>query len=143
MYPTRFIQYVNLPKIPNHILANISSDPANYKFNSGTYWTDQHNQELNAWCQQNICAEMYFAFQCFTELVPCHRDVVTQIKLNYIISPGGNNTITKFYSADQNTLVDQYCIEPYRWHIFQANVPHSVDGIEPGHVRFAVTARVF
>lgn len=143
MYPARFVQYVNLPDIPQDILQSISVDPQHYEFDHGSYWTDQHNQALNAWAQKNICTDMYFAFQCFTNSVNMHKDLGTQIKLNYIVQPGGTQVVTEFYGDDQTTKLDQYIIEPGRWHLFRANVNHCVRGIEPGQVRFAITARVF
>lgn len=143
MYPARFIQYVNFPSIPTEILQSISTNINDYQFESGSYWTDQHNQILNNWCQANICNSMYFAFQCFSDSVGLHKDHETQIKLNYIITTGGNQVITEFLANDKTTKLAEYQIEPHRWHLFQANVYHCVQGIEPGQTRFAITARVF
>jgi hypothetical protein len=143
MYPSRFIQYLNLPSVPTEILKNISTNPADYKFESGSYWTDQHNQKINEWCQQHISAEMYFAFQCFDTDVDLHQDIGTEIKLNYLINTGGDQVSTEFYNSDRTTLLAQYTIDSHRWHIFRANVPHRVCNLQPNCVRFAITGRVF
>jgi hypothetical protein len=143
MYPARFVQYLNLPAIPDHIVNAISTRSADYVFAPGSYWTDQHNQQLNNWCQQHICADMYFAFQCFEQDVELHRDVDTQIKLNYIITTGGDQVVTEFYQDDATTCLDQVIIQPNRWHVFRANMLHRVCNIQPNQTRFAVTARAF
>jgi hypothetical protein len=143
MYAARFVQYLSLPLIPSNILERVSLDPKDYDLNNGSYWTDQHNHLINAWCQQNICPDMYFAFQCFTGPVDLHQDTGTQIKLNYVLSTGGNQVATEFYADDRTTLLDSHIIEPNRWHMFRANVYHCVRGIETGQTRFAITARVF
>jgi hypothetical protein len=54
MYQPRFIQYLNLPPIPNEILASIPQDFALYQGQKtkqfGAYlWSDAHNEQLNQW----------------------------------------------------------------------------------------------
>lgn len=143
MYPKRFVQYLNLPELPKHIVDTVSLQRQDYEFGAGGYWTDQHNQLINQWCQQHICSSAYFAFQCFVNDVDLHRDSGTQVKLNYVLSTGGDQVYTEFYNDDGVTQIDKIIIEPRRWHLFQANVLHRVSGIEPGHTRFAITTRMF
>lgn len=147
MYKSRYIQYFNFPKVPTHIIESIKLDPNFYtkKISHGNYnWTDQYNEELNAWGQENICADMYFAFQFFERPNIIHTDTGTHTKLNYVISTGGPNVLTHFYDDDRSTILDTYHIEPFRWHIFKADTFHSVPGpFEPGQIRFAITAKIF
>ena len=143
MYPEKFVQYLTLPCLPQHLVDTVSLQRQDYEFGSGGYWTDQHNQLINAWCQQHICDTMYFAFQCFDQDVELHRDVGTQIKLNYVLSTGGSGVVTEFYDDDEITRLDHVIIQPHRWHLLKANVKHRVCNIESGQTRFAITARVF
>ena len=149
MYTPRYIQYVNFPPIPKELLDRINRDFAQYckepgRFNSDTYWwSDSFNEEINQWCQQNICADMYFAFQVATGNMVPHKDSGTKIKINYVIDTGGLNVLTEFFDDDFTTKLASYCIEPHRWHIFKADTAHQVINIEPGKVRFSITGRIF
>lgn len=141
------IRYINLPTIPNSIVDSLPKDWQQYNqrvsyANSNYVWTDSFNQEINAWCQQNISADMYFGFQIMSGNVPIHRDINTLTKLIYLIYPGGSSVATNFYN-DQRERTHGYIIESGRWHILQADRFHSVDGVEPGQVRFSITGRIF
>ena len=144
MYKPRYIQYINLPVIPQDIVNNLPRSLSSYELqNNGNYnWTDSYNTQLNEWCQKNICSEMYFAFQFITGDIPIHKDIETQTKFVYIIETGGLNVITKFWDDDYK-LLDEYCIEKNRWHILKADTYHSVEDIVPDSLRWSVTARIF
>jgi hypothetical protein len=147
MYQSRYIQYLNLPPIPQEILDTVPRDFALYQGQthgkSNTYlWSDSHNEHLNQWCQANICPDMYFGFQIITGNILAHKDVVTLTKISYLIESGGDNVNTEFFD-DQHNLVASYKIESGRWHVLKADTYHSVSNIEPGQVRFSVTGRIF
>lgn len=145
MYPQRYIQYLNFPRIPQEMLDKLCIDPNSYQrtISYESYqWSDEFNQEIDAWGKKNICENMYFAFQMMYADVPLHRDDGTLTKLNYVVNSGGSNVVTEFYN-DNNELLDSYCIEPHRWHIFKADTLHCVKNIQPGQVRFSITARIF
>jgi hypothetical protein len=150
MMSSRFIQYLNLPRVPDDILRQVPRDPAKYDQwingvkNLETYkWSDQYNREVNAWCQENICAEMYFGFQMIFGCNEIHKDVGTLTKINYVIDTGGQSVMTNFFADDQQTVLASYEIEPHRWHIFKADAYHQVTGLDPALVRFSITGRIF
>jgi len=149
MLDPRYIQYINLPQIPKEIINLLPTDDSVWqkKDVKGTMpwyrWSDEYNQEINKWCQENICSDMYWAFQLMSDDMPKHIDKGTATKFNYIISTGGNDVWTRFWSNDQKTMLAEYQIEPFQWHIFKADSYHSVEGIEPGQIRMAVTGRIF
>ena len=150
MHKPRYIQYLSLPPLPPELTASISLNPQDYSCkaigpgNLDTYiWTNDHNQELDAWCKQNICPDMYFAFQILHTSNNIHKDNGTKTKLNYVLSTGGDNVITEFYDDDKTTLLDSYHIEPHRWHILKVDTYHRVINLEPNQYRFAVTSRIF
>ena len=149
MYKPQYIQYLNLPSIPADLVATINKEYKEHQLHNnqrshGNYyvWSDLNNQSINTWCQANICSSVYFAFQMMCLDVPTHKDHVSQIKINYVLETGGDQVLTNFYDDDQN-LLESYCIEPNRWHIFDASVYHSVTNIAANQVRFGITGRIF
>lgn len=147
MYQPRYIQYLNLPLIPQDILDSVPRDFDLYQGHKNeqfkTYlWSDSHNKELNHWCQANICPDMYFGFQIITGDMQAHKDTGTLTKIVYLIETGGDAVSTNFFD-DQDNLVASYHILKHRWHVLKADTKHSVTNIQPGQVRFSVTGRIF
>jgi hypothetical protein len=144
MYKSRYIQYINFPKIPQEIINGLPIDITNYQTqkNDNYHWTDSHNETLNCWCQENICRDAYFAFQLITGDLPKHKDIGTKTKFVYVLETGGSAVYTRFWD-DNFCLLDEYIIEKNKWHILKADTHHSVTGIEPGLIRWSVTARIF
>jgi hypothetical protein len=151
MYEPRYIQYLNLPLVPQELIDQLSrnfdeyeksSDPV-YINHEHYWWSKSFNEEINAWCQQNICADMYFGFQAATGILRIHKDPYPKVKLNYLIEPGGDNVLTEFFSEDHSKKLASYQIEPNRWHLIDVKVPHHIINTEPGKIRFAITGRVF
>jgi len=154
MYTPRYIQYVNFPEIPKELIECIIPQNLVDLFNQNenkkstriheTYtWTDDLNEKINVWGQQNICPDMYYAFQLMTGPLPIHKDRITKTKLNYIVSTGGDNIMTTFYDEDRTTELASYNIPINKWHLFKADTYHSVGDLAPGQIRLAVTARIF
>jgi hypothetical protein len=142
------IRYLNLPKIPNEILNNLNYEFTQYSFKSnflnGAYkWSDSFNQEIDAWCKQNICDTMHWGFQFMNSDIVVHKDVGTEVKLTYLIDAGGANVRTNFFEDDKTTMTHSFVIPIHRWHILCASKYHSVEGIESKHTRFSLTGRVF
>ena len=148
MYPYHYYRQLNLPRVPDDILAQINLDPKDYtktlRLTHDVYtWTDQFNEAINSWCQENICKEMYWAFQFMTGDLPIHKDNVTLNKFVYVIEPGGLNVVTSFYTEDHSTQLESIVLETHKWYILKVDTPHDVSGIEPGKLRFAITSRIF
>ena len=145
MYTDRHIQYLNLPPVPEELLARLPNSIDEYHCKSvyTTYhWSDSFNCDLDQWCKQNICSDMYFAFQLITGNLVIHKDTPTITKLNYIVIPGGQNVVTTFYDNNKKEIA-KYKIEPAKWHILKADTFHSVDGIEENNLRLSITAKIF
>jgi hypothetical protein len=144
MYTRRFIQYLNLPRIPQELVDRLPGalDRYHQNFSYKSYtWSDSWNHEIDQWCKENICADMYFGFQFMDADLEPHTDIGTLTKINYVISTGGTQVITRFHEQDR--VVAEHVIDPNRWHILKADTAHSVAGIEPGCLRWAVTGRIF
>ena len=148
MYKPRYIQYINLPKVPAEILQkavdNIPTCLEKFERPNNPYtWTDFDNTELDAWGKLNISQELYYAFQIMTDNMKIHKDTVTKTKFCYVIQTGGENVITSFYDEDQTTILDTYCIEQDRWHLLKADTYHGVSNLNHGNIRFSITAKIF
>jgi len=144
MYPPRYIQYLNLPLIPNDLISELPNNLDAYETKKieNYNWSKSHNTKINEWGQENISQEMYFAFQIMTGDLPIHKDVDSKTKLLYIIDQGGKNVLTKFWDDNFN-LLDEYVIQKNKWHVFKADTYHSVEGIESNNLRWSVIARIF
>lgn len=140
---------MNLPRIPDNILALINPNFDLYeKKDAGRHgniytWSDSFNQEINAWCQQNICNEMYWGFQIIRGDLKPHTDNVTQVKLTYLVETGGPNVVTEWYDQDHVTVIDSVILEPHRWHILKVDTPHGVKNTVADSVRLSITGRIF
>jgi len=146
MLPCQYIQFVNLPKIPQNIIDRLPMDVEKYpkKLSLHKYnWSDEHNEEINEWCQQHICKEIYWACQFATGDLPKHIDRPTNIKFVYLLDTGGDQVYTKFWSEDGNTLLSQYLVPLHQWCIIKVNSLHSLEGMADNSVRFAVTGKIF
>jgi hypothetical protein len=149
MYEPRYIQYLNLPPIPQYLVDQFDCNPEMHRQSQtsqvyGPYiWSNHGTDAINQWCQENICAEMYFACQIITGDLATHKDIGTKIKLTYIVSNGGDNVVTNFYDDDQTTLLASYVIESNRWHILKADTYHQVSNIQPDQIRISITGRIF
>lgn len=142
-----YYRYINLPQLPNELIKKINFDFTQYeaKVQASTYsWSDSFNQDINEWCQQNICSNMYWAFQIIkgSEL-DIHVDRNTLIKFVYLLDTGGDNVVTSFYKDDKTTVIESVTLEPYRWHMLKVDVPHGVTGIDPARTRFSITGKIF
>lgn len=144
-----YTRYLNLPRIPDSVLSKINYNFNEYNKKAGEggsiySWTDDFNQDVNAWCQSNICDTMYWAFQIIRGDLEMHKDTGgTLTKLIYLLETGGSNVATEFYADDKTTLLESVVLEPHRWHILKADTYHGVSGVEPGKIRFSITGRVF
>lgn len=149
MYPSSAIRYLNLPALPQELADSIPRDFDAYekkiqgKKSVGYVWTDSHNHAVDAWCKKNICDSVYFAYQIISGDMVIHKDQGTKTKFIYLLQSGGSDVWTEFYAEDQVTVIQREKIELNRWVLMKVDCYHRVVGVEPGKVRFAITARVF
>jgi hypothetical protein len=142
------IRFLKFPSVPQDILARLSRNWEDYKhnigFQKGNFWrSNDCAEEISTWCRDNICESMEWGFQLMSSDTPIHTDAGTDVKLIYLIEPGGSMVKTNFYHDDGVTISHSFVIPPYQWHILKASVKHSVQGIESGQTRFALMGRVF
>ena len=143
-YPTRYCQFLNLPKPP---LELINLNPAEYQpkvvESDGYIWTDDQNTKINFWGQQNICSTVYFSFQMFRGNSKMHKDGGGKTKLIYLLDEGGFNVLTSWFDDDRTTCLQTVKIPKHTWALLKTDVYHQVLGIEPGNTRWALMAQMF
>ena len=142
-----FIKKISsFPKIPRDIYEKINFDVSLYQNKSvgGTnlnyVWSDDFNESVNKWCQQNIIDGLYYAFQVATHDMPLHKDKNSTVKLIYVLDTGGENVLTSFYN-EQQLLLHSLKLEKNCWYLLKTDVWHDVKGIISP--RFSICATVF
>jgi hypothetical protein len=146
MYSYKHYRYIDLPRLPDTLIAGINRNFDDYDIvvHADTYtWSNSFNQEINQWCQENICADMYWGFQIIRGNLITHIDRETTVKFVYLLDTGGDNVVTSFYADDNTTVIDSVVLEAHRWHILKVDVPHGVTGVNADRTRFSITGKIF
>ena len=141
------IRYINLPKIPEELIANLSRDYTTYHGEDLYQWdnykrTNIMGSPIAKLCDENVIPDTTWGFQFIDGDLAPHTDL-TLVKISYIFETGGDNVLTEFYDGKTHEKVQSMNIEPHRWHILQVSEPHAVRGIEPGKIRFSISGRIF
>lgn len=146
-----YINYLDLPSVPEHLLVTVSSILDSPRIASVTerdfFQIREASAELRTWTEENIIG-MPFKFKAQYQIIghglPIHRDVAYQggkarsLAFNYILDTGGNDIKTVIYDDSKNILESQV-IQPMRWHSIQVNMLHCVLGLVPGKFRVALS----
>jgi hypothetical protein len=149
MYPYRYYRYINLPKLPENILQKVNWNFNEYEKKTTEQsdniytWSDSFNDEVNQWCQNNICSDMYWGFQIIRGDLSPHKDNGTLTKFVYLLDNGGPDVITEWFNEDKTTVVDSVILETHRWHILKVDSFHGVRGVLPSKTRFSITGVIF
>ena len=146
-----FAQRMRLPVVPGQMvqqaLAMISNpdvqkeimDPTDlYGFIS--LW-DAKLPELRQWLEAHVGPYLWH-LSLFKRDMYIHKDPRTRSRIIYILDPGGENVVTRFYDDDKETHLATDLLQRDEWVVMNAARYHDVEGIEPGRYRFAITARV-
>jgi len=63
-----------------------------------------------------------------------HRDIGRRYALNYYLTLGGNDVKTKWYDDEENLLYEEN-IKPFKWCLLKVDGLHSVTNIKLGQLR--------
>ena len=141
-----YIEYVNLPSIPEHLIDSIqdiiNKPPKNFSNISSEYLyfkTKYVNDDLKLWLQSIFDFEIHPQYQLVYDRLPIHIDKGNRIfAYNYLLDTGGTNVITAIYD-DKYKLVQTEKLELKRWHRINTSMMHGVHGIQPNKVRIAIS----
>jgi hypothetical protein len=136
---------LQLPKIPDNIVKEIYNSARNKKNlvkKGEAYEWVSACEMVQQWCKENICTDMYWGIQIISNNLPLHKDIDTEIKLNYIIDRAGDSVITKFYDDNMN-LIQAVEFEENQWYILDVSKYHEVVGVNQDKSRISVTGKIF
>jgi len=152
--PVEYIRKLNFPKIPDNLIPNFESSEDLETFIKtnkdvrSSFWTNQQNEDLNEWCQSNVCDSAYFGFT-ISNGQDIHKDigtagsgVVQAARLLYPVKLGGENIKTYFWADDKETILKEYVLETKCWYLLASQTYHSVDHVPEGQYRLLVTAQL-
>jgi hypothetical protein len=137
-----YFKYLNFPSLPESIHSEVYNsylENLNYfefkKFKP--YKVHQANNKLTEEVRSIIPNATDVNVQLIQYGLPVHIDVGRTEAINYIISTGGDNVCTCFYQ--NRSLVEQYIIEPFRWHWINVSIPHTVINLKKDSTRISIT----
>ena len=145
-----FLNYLpDLPPVPKELyqdalrIATTKQDEL-HKFVGASYGPLQLypiDGALYDWIVANIPIEFgrCVHLHVINDNVRMHKDFQTEkYKLNFIFKTGGEHVETCFHDDDGNIL-ERHTIVAGQWHQFDGTVNHSVEGVESGQLRAAIT----
>jgi hypothetical protein len=117
---------------------------------SAQYHRHSFNEQLLEWVKNNISEKFIVSGSGVSKVSNgsyhrIHNDSSRTYVLSYIFETGGSNVITSFYKEkshsllrepgtyidDMNTVevIDQFKIDPNRWHLINSQILHGVHGL--------------
>jgi hypothetical protein len=148
-----FVKKLFLPRLSNHIIDQIYESiehntnswdktdiPPEYDKFKMYNWMPA-NDIIQDWCRSYISPDLYWGVQVINSDLPMHKDYGTEIKFNYLIDTGGDQSITNYHD-DQGNLLDSYVLKSHTWYILDVSTNHSVSNIEKNRLRISLTSRI-
>lgn len=132
---------LGIAPIPELLLARVRDYKA-LEYESFTRGIDCYKipQILMTYLNANVY-EGTWSIQAFHKDLPIHIDkTTTDVRFMYMLELGGENVTTSFYNAAEDSIIQTVKYEKDKWNIIRTSLPHSVDGMEPGHSRVCITA---
>jgi hypothetical protein len=148
-----YVTYLNLPDVPPELLDNPEdiiarghdpmmpgptdkprTKPTRYDLNRGRI-----SDELHAWLKTVIRQPFLAQYQFMDVDLPMHVDR-GRYSTVYLLQSGGEQVETKFYDENHN-VVESVVLPTKQWAQLAVHNFHSVDGIENGNTRFALSIR--
>lgn len=145
--PVEYVRKLNLPKIPDRLLPDLEKWDSFGMLERNKYTYELLNQELNDWCQENICDSALFQF-VVSNGPHIHKDrsvdghnFITTGRLVYPVVTGSETATTCFWSSDKKTLIKEYILKPFNWYMLASSNYHSVSNVPENKYRLIVTSR--
>jgi hypothetical protein len=148
-----YINYLNLPSIPDDILESIEDinnrplpimrdRPRAVPFlENNMYNLKDVNRKTWDYLQSIFPFSFFCRYQYIHHQMPIHVDIKDRrFAINYLLDTGGPNVTTSIYDngTDLN-LIESVCIEPFRWHSIKTDEWHGVSNLTPESKRLAIS----
>jgi hypothetical protein len=140
-----YIEYLDLPNIPEHLIDSIQDIIDKPMLTSGfRYFKNKPvSNELKMWLQSVFDFEIHPSYQFIYDGLPIHIDRGNRISAyNYLLDTGGDNVITTVYNQERIPLQSEK-IELKRWHRINTGMLHGVYGINPDKIRISLSIGVY
>jgi hypothetical protein len=138
-----FVKEIKLPEVPSNIADIVKQQAIKWieydNVANENYGWIPANTIVDNWGKENVCAYAHWAVQVLIADLPKHVDKSSQIKIQYILEPGGNNVISKSYKNDY--VVHSTVCDANKWYILQTSEFHGVYGVTG--VRIALAAKIY
>ena len=146
----KYINYLDLPAVPEYLLDTVSSILDRPRTASVTerdfFQIREASEELRNWAEENITG-IPFKFRAHYQIIgqgiPIHRDkgyqngVARTLAINYLLDTGGDAVSTVIYN-DHREIIELEIIQSRRWHSIRVDMLHCVLGLQPGIFRVAL-----
>lgn len=154
MYAIFFPELPALPKDLEEVVwrrVSLGNDEFDKIFNATNYeyYSLDHELELVGWIKNNVLskilenkervAKLSIGVHVIKAKIAIHVDHKRDACVNYILTTGGENVMTKYYQKDQKSLLAEYCIAKNEWHALLTNVDHGIHGVAENTNRIALT----
>jgi hypothetical protein len=121
-----------LPKIPINLLNSLEDiekfkncyPNKNYQ---DTYASYEVPDKLNLFLKKYFNFSFNARYQVIKKRLPIHTDYVIE-KFNYIIEPGGEKVITRWWDSEKN-IIQECLMKTNKWYKLKVNIPHDITEI--------------
>jgi hypothetical protein len=143
----KYIQYLDLPSVPKHLIKSVdeivalpqklmTEVPNEYQNVFNTRYVEP---ELDEWLKSIFDFPMFAQYQLIYNGIPVHKDKSNRlVAYNYLLATGGENVITTILS-DDNKLLQFEKLQLHRWHRIETGYFHGVHGISDGSIRCSIS----
>ena len=143
----------DLPSIPENLILPVEEvleleNHATWDGVTKNYTLHKCQDELIEYLKELFPERNDFWYQTIVQELPIHKNKnfselyireLPSTRLNYLIDAGGENVQTIWYTDISKEITHNVVLPIQVWHELQVYIYHSVNNIEEGRRRFAIT----
>jgi hypothetical protein len=139
----KYIQYINLPTIPEDLLESVEDIIYKPRSNSivkqDFFQVRPVSQQLQDWLEKNLSFNFVVQYQVIYSGIPIHKDEGNRkLAYNYLLALGGNKVNTVIFDDDKKLLQSE--ILPLKtWHSIKTDMYHGVFGLQKDNTRVSLS----
>lgn len=138
-----YINYINLPTIPEDLLESVE-DIINKPRTDSIVKQDFFQArpisiELQDWLEKNLSFDFVVQYQIIYNGIPIHKDEGNRkLAYNYLLAQGGNNVNTVIFDDDRKLLQSE--VLPLKsWHSIKTGMYHGIFGLQKNNPRVSLS----